>query len=189
MRETKARAPCDFRRRPAPFTIRRGIIVLVLLALPYLIVPLYRFVDPVSTPMLWRFVTGSRVERIFVPFSRIAPTLPLAVIIAEDGTLLPQSRHRPRRHARSLGTGRRRYRRSARRLDHHPADRQEPVFVAGPQLRPQSAGNTAGAVDQPGAAEAPRARNLSQHRRVGPEWRIRRRGRRPLGLRQAGTRI
>ena len=48
--------------------------------------PLYRFVEPVSTTMLWRRLTGARVERTFVPISRIAPTLPLAVIIAEDGT-------------------------------------------------------------------------------------------------------
>ena len=66
-----------------------AIIVLVLLALPYLIAPLYRFVQPVSTPMLWRWVTGKRVERIVVPIGRIAPALPIAVIVAEDGTLLP----------------------------------------------------------------------------------------------------
>ena len=37
-----------------------AIFVLVLLALPYLIVPLYRFVQPVSTPMLWRWMAGKR---------------------------------------------------------------------------------------------------------------------------------
>jgi monofunctional biosynthetic peptidoglycan transglycosylase len=63
-----------------------GAVILVALALPYLIVPFYRFIDPVSTPMLWRFATGERVERIFVPLNRIAPPLPLTVIIAEDGT-------------------------------------------------------------------------------------------------------
>jgi len=62
------------------------IIVLTLLFLPYLIAPFYRFVQPVSTPMLWRWVTGARVERIVVPLGRIAPTLPLAVIVAEDGS-------------------------------------------------------------------------------------------------------
>ena len=103
MRATK-RAP---RAISVPPVLRRSlfaaaIIVLVLLALPYLIAPLYRFVQPVSTPMLWRLMTGKRVERIFVPLSRIAPTLPLAVIVAEDGTFLPQSRHRPRRDPRGL---------------------------------------------------------------------------------------
>jgi monofunctional glycosyltransferase len=63
-----------------------AIILLVLLALPYLIAPLYRFVDPVSTPMLWRWATGGRVERTFVPIGHIAPTLPLTVILAEDAS-------------------------------------------------------------------------------------------------------
>ncbi len=63
-----------------------GIVLLTLLVLPYLIAPLYRFIQPVSTPMLWRWATGSRVERIAVPLARIAPALPLAVIVAEDGS-------------------------------------------------------------------------------------------------------
>src|SRR5580704_11857990 len=63
-----------------------GIIVLLFVALPYLLVPLYRSGHPVSLPMLWRSLTGSRVERIYVPLNRIAPSLPLTVIIAEDGT-------------------------------------------------------------------------------------------------------
>ena len=63
-----------------------AVVVLIVLALPYLIVPLYRFVDPVSMPMLWRHLTGSRVERVFVPLGRIAPSLPLTVIISEDGS-------------------------------------------------------------------------------------------------------
>ena len=68
------------------FLLTIGIVILILLALPYLLVPLYRFGHPVSMPMMWRFVTGSRVERIYVPLSRIAPSLPLTVIIAEDGS-------------------------------------------------------------------------------------------------------
>src|ERR1700691_6483328 len=63
-----------------------AVIVVVLLALPYLIAPLYRFVDPISTPMLWRWATGGRVERTFLPIGRIAPTLPLTVILAEDAS-------------------------------------------------------------------------------------------------------
>jgi len=61
-------------------------VVLVLLLVPYAVAPFYRFVDPVSTPMLWRWLTGARVERIVVPLDRIAPVLPLTVILAEDGT-------------------------------------------------------------------------------------------------------
>jgi monofunctional biosynthetic peptidoglycan transglycosylase len=60
------------------------IAAVLILLLPYLLVPLYRVVQPVSTPMLWRWLTGARVERHVVPIARMAPTLPLAVIIAED---------------------------------------------------------------------------------------------------------
>ncbi len=74
-----------------PAALRRlllflGIILLTLLVLPYLIAPFYRFIQPVSTPMLWRWATGARVERVALPLDRIAPALPLAVIVAEDGS-------------------------------------------------------------------------------------------------------
>src|SRR6516164_10772120 len=59
--------------------------VLLLLALPYAITPFYVFGRPVSTVMLWREVTGQRVRRQYVPLSRIARVLQLAVIAAEDG--------------------------------------------------------------------------------------------------------
>src|ERR1700722_2095829 len=61
-------------------------VVIVFVAAPYLIAPLYRFVDPVSMPMLWRWAIGARVERVWLPLDRISPALPLAVIGAEDGT-------------------------------------------------------------------------------------------------------
>ena len=62
------------------------ILALAVLLIPYVIAPLYRFVDPVSTPMLWRWSSGKRVQRIAVPLNRIAPALRLAVIVAEDGS-------------------------------------------------------------------------------------------------------
>jgi monofunctional glycosyltransferase len=62
------------------------ILALAVLLIPYVIAPLYRFVDPVSTAMLWRWATGKRVVRIVVPLNRIAPALRLAVIVAEDGS-------------------------------------------------------------------------------------------------------
>jgi monofunctional glycosyltransferase len=66
--------------------LRAAIVVAgVFILLPYALVPLYRFVNPVSTIMVWRWVTGQRVERTFVPLAQIAPALPLAVILAEDG--------------------------------------------------------------------------------------------------------
>jgi monofunctional glycosyltransferase len=60
------------------------VVVAILVLLPYVIAPFYRFVDPVSTPMLWRWATGQRVQQMVVPLSRIAPALPLTVILAED---------------------------------------------------------------------------------------------------------
>jgi monofunctional glycosyltransferase len=71
--------------------VRRVAVILIIAAVvvvlvPYALAPLYRFIDPVSTPMLWRFATGARVERITVPLDRIAPALQLAVIVAEDGS-------------------------------------------------------------------------------------------------------
>jgi monofunctional glycosyltransferase len=73
----------SFLRRLA-FSI--AIVAAILVLAPYAITPFYRFVDPVSMPMLWRWVTGKRVERIVVPLSRISPALQLAVIVAEDGS-------------------------------------------------------------------------------------------------------
>jgi monofunctional biosynthetic peptidoglycan transglycosylase len=62
-----------------------AIILLAVLLLPYLLVPVYRFVNPVSTLMLWRWVTGTRVVRANVPLERIAPVLPATVVASEDG--------------------------------------------------------------------------------------------------------
>jgi monofunctional biosynthetic peptidoglycan transglycosylase len=73
-------------RRGLAFRIARALVLLVvaLLLLPYLLVPLYRVFDPVSTPMLWRWIKGVRVERTFVPMDRIAPVVAKSVIASED---------------------------------------------------------------------------------------------------------
>jgi len=63
-----------------------AIVAVVLALIPYAIAPLYRFGNPISTPMLWRYMTGQRVERAFVPLSQISPALPITVIVAEDGS-------------------------------------------------------------------------------------------------------
>jgi monofunctional biosynthetic peptidoglycan transglycosylase len=44
----------------------------------------YRFVPPVSTLMLGRWATFQPVDRIYVPLSAIAPSLPAAVVTSED---------------------------------------------------------------------------------------------------------
>src|SRR5262249_24683605 len=58
---------------------------MIVLLVPYLLVPLYRVVNPISTLMLWRWASGARVERSFVPIERMAPALPMTVIASEDG--------------------------------------------------------------------------------------------------------
>ena len=63
-----------------------AIIAVILVLAPYAIAPIYRFVDPVSMPILWRRITGQRVERIVVPLNHISPALAHAVIVAEDGS-------------------------------------------------------------------------------------------------------
>ena len=74
-------------RRKTAFRVVRWLIVAVavLLLLPYLLTPLYRVIDPVSTLMLARWTLGKRVERTFVPLERIAPVLPRSVVASEDG--------------------------------------------------------------------------------------------------------
>jgi monofunctional biosynthetic peptidoglycan transglycosylase len=62
-----------------------ALVVVAIVLLPFLLVPLYRVVNPVSTLMLWRWATGARVERSFVPIERMAPVLPMTVIASEDG--------------------------------------------------------------------------------------------------------
>jgi monofunctional glycosyltransferase len=80
-RQGAARSPGSGFRRLALWCF---VAVLAVLLVPYVIAPLYRVIDPVSTPMLWRWATGQRVQRVVVPLNRIAPILPLTVILAED---------------------------------------------------------------------------------------------------------
>ena len=65
--------------------------LLVLLLLPYLLAVIYRFVDPVSTLMIWRSVKGAPVVRTWVPMDQIAPVLPLTVIGSEDARFCSHS--------------------------------------------------------------------------------------------------
>ena len=62
-----------------------ALAVLVFVLLPYLLTPLYLFVPPVSTPMLWRYATFQPVTRIYRPLDAISPVLPRTVIASEDG--------------------------------------------------------------------------------------------------------
>jgi monofunctional biosynthetic peptidoglycan transglycosylase len=72
--------------RKTAFRAARRLVVAVLavLLLPYALTPLYRVIDPVSTVMLGRWLTGKRVDRTVVPMERIAAVLPRSVIASED---------------------------------------------------------------------------------------------------------
>jgi monofunctional biosynthetic peptidoglycan transglycosylase len=60
------------------------LVLLAVLLLPYLLAPLYRAGHPVSTLMVWRYLTGAPVSRPWIDFSAISPWLPRAVVAAED---------------------------------------------------------------------------------------------------------
>jgi monofunctional biosynthetic peptidoglycan transglycosylase len=109
------------------------IAILLVLLLPYLLVPLYRVVNPVSTPDAVALGHRARVEHSFVPLERMAPGVAGHRIASEDGRFCSHrgidwreisERLEGRRHQRGEG-----------RLHHHAADRQEPVPVAWAQLR------------------------------------------------------
>ena len=61
------------------------LAAVAVLLLPYLLAPLYRVINPVSTLMLARWMLGKRVERHYVPLDRVAPVLARSVIASEDG--------------------------------------------------------------------------------------------------------
>ena len=73
-------------RRSLVFRLIRAVLVLivVIVLVPYLLAPLYHAVNPVSTLMLWRKVSGARVERTWAPLTAIAPALPRTVMASED---------------------------------------------------------------------------------------------------------
>lgn len=60
------------------------LIALAVLLLPYLLAPLYRAGHPVSTLMVWRWLTGAPVSRQWIDLSAISPALPRSVVASED---------------------------------------------------------------------------------------------------------
>jgi len=72
--------------RKSAFRVIRWLVVAlaILILLPYLIAPLYRVINPVSTLMVGRVILGKRIERTWVPIDRVAPVLPRTVIASED---------------------------------------------------------------------------------------------------------
>jgi monofunctional glycosyltransferase len=59
-------------------------IVIVILLIPYVVAPFYRFGHPVSALMLERRLAGARVERIWIPLDAVPPAVSEAIIAAED---------------------------------------------------------------------------------------------------------
>src|SRR6266576_1984723 len=63
------------------------LILLLVLLLPYLLVPIYRAGRPVSTLMAWRYITGAPVSRQWIDFTALSPSLPRSVVAAEDAKI------------------------------------------------------------------------------------------------------
>jgi monofunctional biosynthetic peptidoglycan transglycosylase len=60
------------------------LVVLLVLLLPYLLAPLYRGGHPVSTLMVWRWITGAPVSRQWVDLASMSQALPRSVVASED---------------------------------------------------------------------------------------------------------
>jgi len=72
-------------KRRAPALLRRaGGALLVLAALPFVLTVLYSVINPVSTLMVGRWLTGQPVVRSWVPLDAVSPPLVRAVVVAED---------------------------------------------------------------------------------------------------------
>jgi monofunctional glycosyltransferase len=78
------------RRRTKRGTVARLLravllVLAVLVAIPVVLTPVYLVVDPVSVPMLERYLTGRPVIRHWRPIGQISDRLKAAVILSEDG--------------------------------------------------------------------------------------------------------
>ncbi|WP_375452420.1 transglycosylase domain-containing protein [uncultured Devosia sp.] len=66
--------------------MRRLVLAAVgIVAIPLVLTPIYLFVDPVSVPMLERYLTGRPVVRAWRDIDMISDRLKAAVIMSEDG--------------------------------------------------------------------------------------------------------
>ena len=62
-----------------------GLLIAMLIASPVILTPVYLFVQPVSVPMLERYVTGRPVVREWRDIGQISDRLKASVILSEDG--------------------------------------------------------------------------------------------------------
>jgi monofunctional glycosyltransferase len=87
MSESGEAKPRRRRKRHGLGRVLRVIVVIlcVLVAIPLVLTPVYLVVDPVSVPMLERYLSGGPVIRQWRPIGRISDRLKAAVILSEDG--------------------------------------------------------------------------------------------------------
>ena len=62
-----------------------GSVLAILVAIPVVLTPVYLFVDPVSVPMLERYLSGRPVDREWRDIGDISDRLKASVILSEDG--------------------------------------------------------------------------------------------------------
>jgi len=62
-----------------------AIALLIIGLVPVVLVPVYALVNPVSVPMLARFVSAQKVTRIWRPIDEISDRLKASVVMSEDG--------------------------------------------------------------------------------------------------------
>jgi monofunctional biosynthetic peptidoglycan transglycosylase len=62
-----------------------AVALAALVAIPVVLTPIYLFVDPVSVPMLQRYLTGRPVDREWRDIADISDRLKASVILSEDG--------------------------------------------------------------------------------------------------------
>ncbi|MCX5516687.1 monofunctional biosynthetic peptidoglycan transglycosylase [Kaistia algarum] len=76
---------------------RRGLakaalkVLVVIAALPLVLTPVYAFIPPVSTLMLWSALTFQGMDRDWVSFDQIAPAMVASVVMSEDGRFCQHS--------------------------------------------------------------------------------------------------
>ena len=73
--------------RRAMIRLRRLLwrVLIALVLIPLVLVPVYGVMRPVSTLMIYERLTGGPMERAWVPFGEIAPSLVASVLMSEDG--------------------------------------------------------------------------------------------------------
>lgn len=82
--DTVAARTTRSRRRSIRVLRRIGLALLVVAALPFVLSVLYSVINPVSTLMIGRWLTGQAVTRSWVPLEDVSPPLIGAVMVSED---------------------------------------------------------------------------------------------------------